>query len=62
MMVDKQHCVRCKQALTHDEFKYYGGSCEDCETDWIYQIHEVSGWRWWIRKVKYWWRRVTAEI
>lgn len=62
MMVDKQHCARCKQALTHDEFKHYGASCEDCETDWMYQANEVCGWRWWIRVVCFWWRRLTAEI
>ena len=59
-MPDKQHCARCKQQLTHDEVEYYGANCEHCETDYMYRLNEVSGWRWWIRKLKYWWRRFTA--
>lgn len=60
MRIRSVNCERCHQPLTWEELEHYCGTCEHCETDWMYICAHTTGWRWWIRKVRYWWRRFTA--
>lgn len=56
-----QRCTRCRKVLDEDELYYYGGTCEACEGDFMAQLNELSGWRWWLRVLAYGTRYVVGS-